>query len=246
MNIIKSYDTHIIKKIKVMKSETGTLVLVTDVSILKDDDLYDKLYMSVSGTRKEKVDKLRFKKDKYLSLGAEYLLMRACAQFGIDYYKQTIITNEYLKPVFEDLDIGFNLSHSGSKAMCIMSDRPVGCDIEHVRDINIKIARRYFSTEEYQLLNGCDNEEKRKEMFFRLWTLKESFMKCMGLGFRLPLNCFSIGVDKAINTVSQSVDEHTYKLYEENIGDEYKCSWCIRDNDETNGKREFKYIQVEM
>ena len=40
-----------------------------------------------------------------------------------------------------------------------------------------------------------EDEHKRCEEFYRLWTLKESFMKVTGLGMKLPLDsfCFQLG-----------------------------------------------------
>ena len=136
------------------------------------------------------------------------------------------MTDELGKPWFVGCPYHFNLSHSGWQAMCVMSKFPVGCDVERRRNLDRDIGERCFSERERQLLQQC-GEEAKEELFFKLWTLKESFMKCTGLGFHLALKDFSIVFERDKIGVEQTVDEGSYSLYERFV-DGYQYAWCIR------------------
>lgn len=201
---------------------------IADTSTLADEKLFSRLYGLVSDERRRKIDRMRFAKDKYLSLGVELLLMRACADFGVDYAKQRILYDEYQKPHFAEGGVHFNLSHSDDRVMCVMAENCVGCDVEHITDIDLDIAKNFFFKEEYATIAKRRTRPEMNDTFFRLWTLKESFMKCTGLGFRLPLNAFSVSIDGSEVTVCQSVDDARYRFFEYDANDDYKYAVCLR------------------
>ncbi len=68
-------------------------------------------------------------------------------------------------------DRHFSLSHSGGYALCALSDGPVGADIEAVRPRRERLFRAALSEGERAAFSGS------WEDFFRLWTLKESWVK---------------------------------------------------------------------
>lgn len=76
------------------------------------------------------------------------------------------------KPMFAGLnDRWFSLSHSGGYALCALSHRPVGVDIEVVRPRRASLPAYALSQKEQAAFDGS------WEDFFRLWTLKESWCK---------------------------------------------------------------------
>ena len=127
--------------------------------------------------RQGAANRLRFAKDRRLSVGAFSLLRYALIRRGEkDVFP--IETGEHGKPFFPDRpDICFNLSHSGDVALCALSDTDVGCDVEAVRRPPLSVAKRYFSSTEREYLASARTEEERADRFFRVWTLKESVMK---------------------------------------------------------------------
>ncbi len=112
--------------------------------------------------------------------------------------------NAYGKPYFANAeDLHFSISHSGEYAMVVLSDKEIGCDIQQIKNINLSIADRFFTAEEKKYV-------KCTEDFFRIWTLKESFIKAIGKGLALPLNSFSIkGLD-----LDKPYCEYNRELYE--------------------------------
>lgn len=219
-------------------------VYVTDTTPLLNSEVFNYWYQKVSSYRREKIDGIKNQTDKNLSIGVEYLLMHACSDFGIDYQNVHITHNEFGKPSFENCAYHFNLSHSHSRAMCVISSNEVGCDVEKVREVKLDVAKRFFFEDEYQALEKCQTDHERAELFYKLWTLKESFMKCTGFGFHLPLNEFSVYINDKKVRIKQSVDNADYYLYNYMI-DSYQYSWCIRGNEYFFENIQFKTLEIE-
>ena len=97
-------------------------------------------------------------------------------------------------------DIHFNISHTEGLAVCAFADTPVGVDTEKVKKVRDPLVRRVLCREEQDVLyrfrdsadmiNGkevsvFDDSEREREfdtVFFRYWTLKESYLKREGCG----------------------------------------------------------------
>ena len=87
-------------------------------------------------------------------------------------------------------DIYFNISHSGEWVICAISDCELGVDVEKIQK-NIPNWIYIFSEAEQQMIRKWNGLE-RAELFYKFWTLKESYIKAVGLGLNMPMNSFSI------------------------------------------------------
>lgn len=203
-------------------------VYVADVNKLEDAELFLRLYNHVSPERRAKTDRMIFGKDKRLSLGAGVLLETALAAEGVTDFTMTVDHNNKPRLVHRD-DIRFNISHSGTKVMCVVSDHDIGCDVEQVVDIDMEIAKRFFFAKEYETLMKCKDRGDRNDLFFRYWTLKESFMKATGLGFKLAPDDFCIILDGTDIRVRQKVDDKSYYFREYPLNDGYMYAVCSAD-----------------
>lgn len=130
-------------------------------------------------------------------------------------------------------DIHFSLSHSGGWAVCALSDRPVGVDIERRTPGRRDVAERFFHKEETQYLNSlplC----AREDAFYSLWTLKESFVKATGRGLRLPLRSFCVDIRRDPPTLSCSETDRPYSLFLLPFAADiaYRLAVCIEGADE--------------
>lgn len=98
----------------------------------------------------------------------------------------------------------FNLSHSGDIVLCAFTKAgALGVDIEtttSMHDVDGLMAR-FFAAEEKAFFNTLDSLEKQP-LFFRLWTIKESYVKALGAGMQIPFDGFSIQME---NLVSGSI-----------------------------------------
>ena len=119
--------------------------------------------------------------DRKLSLGAWRLMEDTLKQHGFSAENVTIGLNG--KPECEG--VYFNLSHSDDMVLCAVSDVPVGCDLEKVTDAPLEVADRYFSERERRYIDEARNHPEINRRFFRLWTMKESYMKMSGEGISI-------------------------------------------------------------
>ena len=196
-----------------------TYIACTDE--LENSMLFFSLYSRMPPYRRDKINRMVFPKDKRLSLGAGALLDYALTLEGSSDREIIYVQNQ--KPCLKNSNIRFNRSHSGNM------DTDVGCDVEQITDIDMKIAARFFFHEEYEAISACPDSASRNDLFFRYWTLKESFMKVTGLGFKLALDDFCIDLrDNGIN-VRQSVDDRKYYFKEYTADAGYKFSVCTAD-----------------
>jgi len=93
-----------------------------------------------------------------------------------------------------DSRLQFNLSHSGHSAVCAVSrDARVGIDLEEVEPSRCDgdTAAQVFSPSELRLLAAMD-KDARVESFFRGWTRKEAYAKCVGLGLSLDVRSLEL------------------------------------------------------
>ena len=195
------------------------------VASLTDAELYAVAYAAASPARREKVDRLRFKKDQQLSLGAELLLRHALRCEGLGGVPLEFTYGAQGKPYLKDGGVYFSLSHSGEYVLCALAPCEVGCDVEKITPIDLNIARRFFFRSEYADIAAQEAAEAQSELFFRYWTLKESFLKATGLGMKLPLGAFEI-VRGAELTVRQLVDTRQYRFAEFDDLSGYRCALC--------------------
>ncbi len=160
---------------------------------------FQELCAMLSEKRREKIRKFRFAQGKALSLGAGLLLDYGLRKYGVRERDAVLVYGRDEKPYLRDYpEIFFNLSHSGTMAMAVFADRETGCDVEKIGKADFRVARRFFAEKEREILEGTKEERERTELFYRLWVLKESFLKVTGKGIRMPMDEFCIHIGRQI------------------------------------------------
>ena len=192
-------------------------VWVADVSPLCESGCYEAYYSALPDFRKKKADALRSVEMRAQSAGVWSLWEKIRKEYGI-----------------AD-DAPRNFSHSGQYVMCAVEtagkNAAVGCDLEKKGELKLRLAKRFFCPEEYEMILDQDSEEKRTDMFYRYWVLKESFMKATGKGMALPVNSFCIRLGEPPVLVRQSAEftEDYYYMEYEWMGIPYKMAVCSTD-----------------
>jgi 4'-phosphopantetheinyl transferase len=100
-----------------------------------------------------------------------------------------------LIPRAHELDLHFNLTHSGDGALfAVTLGTEIGIDMEKIgqKPRPVRLAKRYFTEEVVQQL-GALNEQDQQITLLKLWTQYEAYKKAQGVGLRggeglLPLN----------------------------------------------------------
>lgn len=193
---------------------------ITDITPLLIEETYQKYYENVPLWRQEKAKRFRMAQDRARSIGAWTLW---------EYVKETEGLGETCV---------FNLSHSGNYALCSFSDEPgqmVGCDVEMIGDMKLSVARRFFCEEEYRHIVEIPDSEKQKEMFYRYWVLKESFMKATRKGMALDTRTYAFcwdeqGIPKLLKKPREYPEKYYCREYAD-AGNRARVAVCSTDAD---------------
>lgn len=206
-----------------------TRVYFASVEALNDDELFARCRAQLSAGRLAKADRMRFRKDQNLSIGAGLLLNKGLQAYGLREKDMRYATGANGKPFFAAApEICFNVSHSGQMVMAAFSDTAVGCDIEKISAVNLAIADRFFCKSEAEAVREMKTEAEKQMKFFRYWTLKESFLKATGLGLSLRPDAFELMLLPGEVTVLHTVDEKKYSFREFDAVEGYCSALCVQ------------------
>lgn len=188
-----------------------TQIYVFNSDALDAPDIFEKALSRVSDERRRKVLKFRQHKDRKLSLGAGMLLEYVLKwHLSEEEYTNKLVFGSNGKPGIENEKIFFNLSHSGRYAVCAVSDRPVGIDVEEIKPANKTLINHVCTEKEKEYLEGL-TEDKQNETFTRIWTVKESAVKCDGTGLLTPPKNVEADMDAGVvicNGVNRFIKEY--------------------------------------
>lgn len=110
-----------------------------------------------------------------------FLLSRLVSGFE-DVNKLQISYNKNGKPYFINSrnSIHFSISHSKHMVICGVSDNKIGLDIQKISNCRLEVVKRFFAQNEYDFLSKIVDQNQRNLLFTKLWSLKESIVKCKG------------------------------------------------------------------
>ena len=97
-------------------------------------------------------------------------------------------------------EIFFNMSHCREAAICVLSDAPVGVDVESIRSYNESLARYTMSDTEMERIEKAERPDVE---FIRLWTLKEAVLKRSGEGIRNDMKHVLDGLKEAKTEINE-------------------------------------------
>ena len=140
-------------------------------------------------------------------------LLRECLKpLNIAYSAETAVSkNKYGKPSLTNhLEVKYNLSHADGICACILSDCECGIDCENVREYRQQVMKRAFSDSEKNMILSAP-ENQRNLLFFRLWTLKESYIKAIGKGLSYPMNQANFSVANGV--ITSNIKDCHFKQY---------------------------------
>ncbi len=182
----------------------------------------DKWFKEMSEEKKNAVLKLQKAETANQRIVADAMVRRALSEIsGIKTDEISFSTNEFGKPYAENADVQFSVSHSGDAVICAVSDKPVGVDIEKIRDVSFKTAERFATAEELEYIG------ENAERFFEIWTLKEAYFKCIGTGLDSSVKSISF----KINGEKIECSEKGYKFGFLKTAEGYCCSICEKISD---------------
>ena len=91
------------------------------------------------------------------------------------------------------------------------------------------MAERFYHPDEIAYIKSLQ-ESERLNAFYRIWTLKEAFMKVTGLGMKLDMRDYIIDISNNIPSVTQNLIPNALNVGEIIQIDGYAASYIIKDN----------------
>lgn len=149
-----------------------------------DDNLHDfdlaAALNVISGQRREQALRFKFELGRRQCVLAYLLLKKAlCEEYGLN-GNPLFSYGEHGKPfIVGHPEIHFNLSHCREAVACAVSDRPIGIDVESIREFRESLVRYTMNEAEVQQIMSAERPEVA---FTRLWTRKEALLKLTGRG----------------------------------------------------------------
>lgn len=138
-------------------------------------------YLRLPPWRQEKAIFYQFLLDRVLCTQAYLLLEEGLRE---RYNVKREIFFEYIaheKPILKGYpDIHFNLSHCKKGVLCVIDERPIGCDIEQIEErLDQTVMRHCFNDAEIAQILASSRPEIE---FTKFWTMKEAILKLTGEG----------------------------------------------------------------
>lgn len=175
-----------------------------------NEEIYYRLYSMIPEERRRKANRYRLFQDKKNCLTGYLLTIYGIRQsFGIDLNGMEFSFTDCGKPYFKHCsNIYFNISHCKKGVVCGISDIPVGADIQDIDLVNQACYRQVLSHNE---LRNVQNSLLPNREFIKYWTLKESYVKCLGTGLSGDLKEIDMS---CITNQNKKFDDLFFELWE--------------------------------
>ena len=177
--------------------------------LLDDFDLEAALPL-LSAQRREQTLRFRYESGLCEALRKEYGITEKPLFEYNEHGKPNLMFSSLHVPFSILHQIHFNISHCSEAAVCIVSDHPVGIDVESIRSYRPSLVSYTMNDAEQRQIAAAERPEVE---FIRLWTQKEAVLKLRGTGLR---NDMKTVLDDApfVRTVIHSDYRYIYSVAE--------------------------------
>lgn len=199
-------------------------IFITNIEkqIIETD--YKQIIETFPKEKRRNVENYKNTSDKMRCIYGELLCRYSLyIKYGIDSFDYYF--NEYGKPYLLKHALFFNISHSYNRVVCAVGEREMGIDVEKLRAGKESICKCFTKREQNRLI--AITPEKTINYIFKLWTLKESYIKYKGKGLSIPLNSFEILINQEKIELEKSNEELKLMSYE--MGGGYLVSVCSHE-----------------
>jgi len=217
-------------------------VFIIDINKSIEDN-YKKSYFEML----DKYEIIRYNRIQGVRDKEKFLFSRYLLKKILSIYTNQKITdikfeyNHFGKPLLPNSILNFNLSHSENYLAISISDKEIGVDIENVKSIDLDMAEIFCTDRELLYIYNGANQYYN---FFRLWTLKEAFVKNIGTGLCFNVKNLDFNLDK-LPAVQFRVNNHLFKtvnFFTKNINSDI-LSVCHRKTHEEPNIIRFNNIE---
>lgn len=236
----------------------------------------------VQKEEKERLAKFVFRNDFNASLIGRLLMRQFVHQAtNLDYNLITFARDARGKPYLatnvKNYNIHFNVSHQGSYSLLAgfvnevvgggdsdtsSKSIKIGVDVMETKysggkdvDEFFRLMDRNFSIHEWKYINKHRTDDDKIRAFMRLWCLKESYVKNIGVGITVDLQMISFNVTSPIlrpetvcidTTLTVAGVDKPNWLFEESLIDEEHCVAVSIENLSKNESEDYTPLSFEI
>lgn len=189
----------------------GGVIDLWCADLKQPDHVVAALERHLSPDEVERADRFRFPRHRRRHVVSRGVLRRLLAAYtGLSPDELRFGYGEKGKPFLIDLEAPpiFNLSHSDELVLIgVTENEELGVDVERLRDMPdaLSISEHFFSAEERVDLRSVP-ETQISSAFFNCWTRKEAYIKAVGDGLSVPLDCFDVTLIPGQKALMRSLD----------------------------------------
>lgn len=142
-------------------------------------------------------------------------------KFGVEYTQENVKKGVYGKPCWNgNGTIYFNVSNTDGLVVCAVSDVEIGVDTEKIKEMRFPVMKRCCVAEEINYI------KENRESFFRIWTLKESYIKMIGEGLHFPLKKVSFSIMEKGDLIQEEIVCNQSGFFSQRKVSDYWISLC--------------------
>ncbi len=154
--------------------------VIKPISAFSDND-YNNCISLMEQTRKKYIESITNESKKMQSVYGEWLVKTVSANLLNTNIENIIIERKNGKPFIKNFPLFISISHSGNFVAAAFSEHEIGIDIEVMREIDFKTAKRVLTDSDLEFLNS---QENKADAFLKIWTAKEAYLKMTGDGIK--------------------------------------------------------------
>lgn len=149
-------------------------------------------YQNLDDIKRARIERTRQRKDRLRTVLADDLARHMLGEaMGISPASVRFTYAASGKPSVAGGGYEFSISHSDDVVVVAINEGPVGIDVEHIREVSPRLARKYFCDDENFYVFGHEPKDVDFEhmastdirmRFFEIWTAKEAYLKRLGEG----------------------------------------------------------------
>ncbi len=151
-----------------------------DLTTVSDGEL-EQWYHQMPRLRQERCKRIKKELSQKQCIAADRLMRSALSEYlNIPMDAVEIQLSAEGKPYLQGDPVRFSISHSDNLIACVVSEDPVGIDVERIRPIPEEAQKRICTPAEWEYLCGASDDRERELRFISLWTRKEAVFKIEG------------------------------------------------------------------
>lgn len=179
-------------------------MIIKLANIINEKELINNEYALLSKKKRVEMDKIIGQRREESLLGRA-LVRQLLKENG---FNEKILFGKTAngRPYTIPKTMNFSISHSEGNVIAALSKKKIGIDLEILRDIDLCLCKKACTASETGWILKANSISEQQKRFFILWTLKESYMKVIGKGMRIPFKSIAFDVTddyKIINSIKE-------------------------------------------